>query len=71
MFLLSLLSSTAFLNFLSFGQIWFLLDNLELSLYTGVLSIFKQCISWVCTSTNFLKPSIEIFLFFFILIRFG
>jgi hypothetical protein len=44
MFLLCLLFSTAFLNFLSFGQIWFLIDNLELSLYTGVLSIFKQCI---------------------------
>jgi hypothetical protein len=26
-------------------------------LYTGVLSIFKQCLSWVCISTNFLKSS--------------
>jgi hypothetical protein len=69
MFLLCLLFSTAFLNFLSFGQIWFLIDNLELFLYTGVLSIFKRCICWVCTSTNFLKPSIVIFLFFSILIR--
>jgi hypothetical protein len=71
MFLLCLLFSTVFLSFLSFGQIGFLIDNLELFLYTGVLSIFKQCICWVCTSTNFLKPSIGIFLFFSILIRFG
>jgi hypothetical protein len=48
-----------------------LIDNLELFLYTGVVSIFKQCICQVCTSTNFLKPSIGIFLFFFILISFG
>jgi hypothetical protein len=47
------------------------MDNLELFLYTGVLSIFKQCVCWVCISTNFLKPSIEVFLFFFKLIRFG
>jgi hypothetical protein len=71
MFLLCLLFSTTSLNFLSFGQIWFLIDNLELFLYTGVLSIFKQCICWVCISTIFLKPSIEVFLFFSILIRFG
>jgi hypothetical protein len=71
MFLLCLLIFTAFLNFLSFGQIWFLIDNLELFLYTGVLSIFKQYICWICTSTNFLKPSIEVFLFFSVLIRFG
>jgi hypothetical protein len=37
MFLLCLLFSTTFLNFLSFGQIWFLIDNLELFLYTGCL----------------------------------
>jgi hypothetical protein len=49
MFLLYLLLSTAFFNFLCFGQIWFLIDNLELLLYTGVLSIFKLCICWVCT----------------------
>jgi hypothetical protein len=36
-----------------------------------VLSIFEQCLSWVCISTNFLKPSTEAFLFFFVLIRFG
>jgi hypothetical protein len=40
-------------------------------LYTGVLSIFKQCICWVCTSTNFLKPSIEVFIFFSRLMGFG
>jgi hypothetical protein len=40
-------------------------------LYTGVLSIFKQCVCWVCISTNFLKPSIEVFLFFSGLIGFG
>jgi hypothetical protein len=71
MFLLCLLFFTAFLKFLSFEQIWFLIDNLELFLYTGMLSIFKQCICWVCTSTNFLKPSTEIFLFFSVFIRFG
>jgi hypothetical protein len=70
MLLLCLLFSTAFLNFLSFGHIWFLIDNLELFLYTGVVSIFKQCICWVCISTIFLKSRIGIFLFF-ILIRFG
>jgi hypothetical protein len=41
MFLLCLLFSTAFLNFLSFRHIWFLINNLELFLYTRVLSIFK------------------------------
>jgi hypothetical protein len=40
-------------------------------LYTGALSIFKQCVCWVCISTNFLKPSIEVFLFFSELIGFG
>jgi hypothetical protein len=44
--------------------------KLELILYTGVLGIFKQCICWVCISTNFLKPSTEVFLFFSGLIRF-
>jgi hypothetical protein len=53
------------------GQIWFLIDNLELFLYTGVLSIFEKCICWVCISTNFLKPSTKVFLFFSVLIRFG
>jgi hypothetical protein len=48
-----------------------LIDNLELFLYTMVLSIFKQCICWVCTSTKFLKPSTEVFLFFSVFIRFG
>jgi hypothetical protein len=71
MFILYLLFSTAFLNFLSFGQIWFLINNLELFLYTRVLSIFQQCICWVCISTNFLKPSTKAFLFFFVFIRFG
>jgi hypothetical protein len=47
------------------------MDNLELFLYTGVLSIFKQCVGWVCISTNFLKPSIEVFLFFSGLMWFG
>jgi hypothetical protein len=56
MFLLCLLFSTVFHNFLSFGQIWFLIDNLELFLYTRVLSIFKQSICWVCISTIFLNP---------------
>jgi hypothetical protein len=47
------------------------MDILGLFLYTGALSIFKQCICGVCISTNFLKPSIEIFIFFSVLIRFG
>jgi hypothetical protein len=47
------------------------MDILELFLYTGVLSIFKQCVCWVCTSTIFLQPSIEVFLFFSGLIGFG
>jgi hypothetical protein len=47
------------------------MDILGLFLYTGVLSIFKQCVCWVCISTNFLQPSIEVFLFFSVLIRFG
>jgi hypothetical protein len=47
------------------------MDILELFLYTGVLSIFKQCVCWVCTSTIFLQPSIEVFLFFSDLIGFG
>jgi hypothetical protein len=29
-----------------------------------VLSIFKQCVCWVCISTNFIEPSTEVFLFF-------
>jgi hypothetical protein len=59
MFFFCSLISIAFLNFLNFGQISFLIENLELILYTGVLSIFKQCLSWVCISTNFLKSSTE------------
>jgi hypothetical protein len=47
------------------------MDILGLFLYIGVLSIFKQCVCGVCISTNFLEPSIEIFLFFSVLIRFG
>jgi hypothetical protein len=59
MFILCSLIFIVFLNFLSFGQIGSLIDNLELTLYTGVLNIFKQCLSWVCTSINFLKSSTE------------
>jgi hypothetical protein len=47
------------------------MNNLELFLYTGVLSIFKLCVCWVYISTIFLKPSIEVFLFFSGLISFG
>jgi hypothetical protein len=47
------------------------MDILGLFLYTGVFSIFKQCVCWVCISTNFLQPSIEVLLFFSVLIRFG
>jgi hypothetical protein len=47
------------------------MDIPGLFLYTGVLSIFKQCICQVSISTNFLQPSIEVFLFFSVLIRFG
>jgi hypothetical protein len=71
MFIICLLFSTALLNFPSFGQIYYLIAKLELILYSGMLSIFKQCICWVCSSTNFLKSSIEAFLFFFVFIRFG
>jgi hypothetical protein len=59
MFILCLLISIVFLIFLSFGQIWSLIDNLDLTLYIGVLNIFKQCLSWVCTSINILKSSTE------------
>jgi hypothetical protein len=59
MFILCLLISIVFLIFPSFGKIWSLIDNLELTLYTRVLNIFKQCLSWVCTSMNFLKSSTE------------
>jgi hypothetical protein len=54
MFILWLLFSIAFLIFLNFGQKEFLMDILGLFLYTGVLSIFKQCVCWVCISTIFL-----------------
>jgi hypothetical protein len=47
------------------------MDILELFLYTGVLSIFKQCVCWECICTNFFKPGIEVFLFFSRLIGFG
>jgi hypothetical protein len=40
------------------------MDVLGLFLYTGVSSIFKQCVCWVCISTIFLQPNIEVFLFF-------
>jgi hypothetical protein len=59
MFILYSLISIVFLIFLSFGKIWSLIDNLELTLYTGVLNNFKQCLSWVCTSINILKSSTE------------
>jgi hypothetical protein len=35
------------------------MDIPSLILYTGVLSIFKQCICQVSISTNFLQPTIE------------
>jgi hypothetical protein len=47
------------------------MDISGLFLYTGVFIIFKQCICLVSTSTNFLQSSIEVFLFFYVLIRFG
>jgi hypothetical protein len=47
------------------------MDILELFLYTRVLSIFRQCVCWKCISKNFLKPGIEVFLFFSGLIGFG
>jgi multisubunit Na+/H+ antiporter MnhC subunit len=47
------------------------MDILGLFLYTGVFGIFKQCVCWVCISTNFLQSSIEVFLFFSGLIGFG
>jgi hypothetical protein len=47
------------------------MDISGLFLYTGVFIIFKQCIYWVSISTIFLKSSIEVFLFFFVLLRFG
>jgi hypothetical protein len=40
------------------------MNILELFLYTGMLSIFKKCVCWKCISTIFLKPGIEVFLFF-------
>jgi hypothetical protein len=43
----------SFPNFLRFGQIWLLMGNPVLILYTRVLNIFKQCLSRVWTSTNF------------------
>jgi hypothetical protein len=59
MFILCSFVSIVFLIFLSFEQIWSLLDNLELTLYTRMLNNFKQCLSWVCTYINFLKSSTE------------
>jgi hypothetical protein len=47
------------------------MNILGLFLYTGVFGIFKQCVCWVCISTYFLQPSIEVFLFFSGLIGFG
>jgi hypothetical protein len=47
------------------------MDILGLFLYIGVSIIFKQCVCWVCISTKFLQPNIEVFLFFSVLIRFG
>jgi hypothetical protein len=71
MFILWLLFSITFLIFLRFVQKLFFMDILGLFLYTGVFGIFQQCVCWVRTSTNFLQPSIEVFLFFSGLIRFG
>jgi hypothetical protein len=59
MFIHCSLVSIVFLIFLSFGQIYFLIDNPVLIFYTRVLNIFKQCLSWVWTSTIFLTSSTE------------
>jgi hypothetical protein len=59
--------SIAFFIFVKFGQKEPLMGIPGLFLYTGVLSIFKQCISQVSISTNFLQSSIGLFLFFFVL----
>jgi hypothetical protein len=64
-------SPIIFLIFLKFGQKQLLMDIPGLFLYTGVLSIFKQCDFQISIFTNFLLPSIEVFLVFFALIRFG
>jgi hypothetical protein len=48
------LFSITFFIFLKFGQKQSLMDISGLFLYTGVLSIFKQCICQVSISTNFL-----------------
>jgi hypothetical protein len=47
------------------------MDILGLFWYTGVFSIFNHCVCWVCISTKTFQPSIEVFLFFSILKRFG
>jgi hypothetical protein len=47
------------------------MNIIGLFLYTGVFSIFKRCVCWVCIATNFLQPSLEVFLFFSVLIGFG
>jgi hypothetical protein len=65
-----LFSITSFI-FLKFGQKKSLMDISGLFLYTRVFIIFKQCICYVSISTNFLDSSIEVFLFFIVLIRFG
>jgi hypothetical protein len=71
MVILWFLFPNTFLIFLKFGQKQSLMDIPSLFLYTGVLSIFKQCISQVSISTSFLQSSIEVFLFLFVLTRFG
>jgi hypothetical protein len=54
MVILWFLFSITFLIFLKFGQKQLLMNIPGLFLYTGMLSIFKQCICWVSISTNFL-----------------
>jgi hypothetical protein len=51
--------SSVFLRGLRVGQIEFLIDTPVLIFYTRVLTIFKQCLSWVWTSTNFFKSNTE------------
>jgi multisubunit Na+/H+ antiporter MnhC subunit len=71
MVILWFLFSITFLIFLKFWLKWPLRNISGLFLCTGVFLIFKQCIYEVSISTNFLQSSIEVFLFFSVLIRFG
>jgi hypothetical protein len=49
----------AFLIFLRFGQKWLLIDIHTKFFNTGALTIFKQCLNGVWTSTNFFRFSTE------------